>query len=88
MNKQKDFVLISLQIITRYNQNKMEFTPIGYIKGKQSSTTTTQTNLSPKRLDLNNISKSRISNDYDDTHDEEEEDDDMGPLRKQRRYDL
>lgn len=86
MNKQKDFVLISLQIITRYNQNKMEFTPIGYIKGKQSSTTTTQTNLSPKRLDLNNISKSRISNDYDDTHDEEEEDDDMGPLRKQRRY--
>lgn len=73
----------------------MEFTPIGYIKGKQSSQTTN--NVPPKKLDLN-ISKTTIDENVNvssiqegnenENQDEEEEDDDLGPMKKRVRYSI
>lgn len=51
----------------------MEFTPIGYSKGEKPAAA--HSNLSPRKLDLNNTSRN-------DTRDE----DDLGPMRKQRRF--
>lgn len=76
----------------------MEFTPIGYIKGKQSSQTTN--NILPKKLDLN-VSKNIIDghanvpsiqekdeSENQNGEEEEEEDDDLGPMKKRARYSI
>lgn len=59
----------------------MEFTPIGHVKEKRSADP--HLNLSPKNLDLNNISRNDTRDFTNDTQDE----DDLGPLRKRGRYD-